>query len=126
MKRFFHILSYVRGYWRYGALNVLFNVLSVVFSLFSLTMIAPFLNLLFLKQQDEYKAIVAKGAPVFKVSADSIIDNFNYYLSQVIMEKGKLHALIFICILVAGIIFMKNVFRYFGMFYMANVRNGVV
>ena len=126
MKRFLHILSYVRGYWRYAVLNIIFNILSVIFSLFSLTMIAPFLNLLFLKQENEYKNILAKGEPQFKISADSLIDNFNFYLSQIIMEKGKLHALIFICILVVTIIFMKNIFRYFGMYFMANIRNGVV
>ena len=126
MKRFFHILSYVRNYMRYAFLNVIFNILSVIFSLFSLTMIAPFLNLLFLKQADEYATILAKGVPVLKVSVDSLIDNFNYYLSKVIMENGKLHALIFICVMVVSIIFLKNVFRYLGMFYIANVRNGVV
>jgi len=126
MKRFLHILGYVRNYMRYAFLNVVFNILSVIFSLFSLTMIAPFLNLLFLKQADEYKNILAKGVPVLKVSVDSLIDNFNYYLSKVIMENGKLHALIFICVMVVSIIFLKNVFRYLGMFYMANVRNGVV
>jgi subfamily B ATP-binding cassette protein MsbA len=89
-------------------------------------MIIPFLNLLFLKQSDEYKVIVAKGAPPLKASADSLIDNFNFYLSQVIMDKGKMSALIFICILVVTIIFLKNIFRYLGLFYMANVRNGVV
>ncbi|MBI4945481.1 MAG: ABC transporter ATP-binding protein [Bacteroidetes bacterium] len=126
MKRFLHILSYVRNYMRYAFLNVVFNILSVIFSLFSLTMIAPFLNLLFLKQADEYATILAKGVPVLKLSVDSLIGNFNYYLSKVIMENGKLHALIFICVLVVSIIFLKNVFRYLGMFYMANARNGVV
>ncbi|HEY4799341.1 MAG TPA: ABC transporter transmembrane domain-containing protein, partial [Bacteroidia bacterium] len=87
---------------------------------------APFLNLLFLKQTDEYKTILAKGAPELKLSAESLIDNFNYYLSQMIMDKGKLNALIFICVLVVVIIFVKNVFRYFAMYFMANVRNGVV
>ena len=42
------------------------------------------------------------------------------------MEKGKVNALIFICLLVVGIVFLKNVCRYFGMFFMATIRNGVV
>src|ERR1035437_8608663 len=126
MKRFLHILSYIRNYKSAAFLNVLFNILSVVFSLFSLTMIAPFLNLLFLKQADEYRNIVAKGVPALKLSVDSVIDNFNYYLSQVIMQNGKLHALIFICVLVVSIIFLKNIFRYLGMFFIATVRKGVV
>ena len=126
MKRFFHILSYVRTYWIYAFLNTLFNILSIVFSLFSLTMIAPFLNILFLKQTDEYKVILSKGAPVLKLSPDSLVDSFNYYLSSIIMEKGKLNALIFIVFLVIIIFFLKNLFRYLGMYFMANVRNGVV
>ena len=126
MKRFLHILSYVKGYWSYAFLNIFFNISSVIFSLFSLTMIAPFLNLLFLKQADEYKDILVKGKPELKATADSVVDNFNYYLSQLIMDKGKLNALIFICLLVVAIVFLKNICRYFGMFYMANIRNGVV
>lgn len=126
MKRFLHILGYVHGYWKYAALNIFFNILSVIFSLFSLTLIAPFLNLLFITKEEEYQSILAKGAPVFKLSVDSIKDTFYYHLSSVIVEKGKLNALIFICVLVVSIIFLKNIFRYLGMYFMANVRNGVV
>ncbi|MEK6615674.1 MAG: ABC transporter transmembrane domain-containing protein, partial [Bacteroidota bacterium] len=126
MKRFLHILSYVRGYWRYASLNIFFNILSVVFSLFSLTMIAPFLELLFLKHADEYQQILAKGKPALTWSVQPLIDNFYFYLSQIISEQGKLQALIFICLLVVIVIFLKNVFRYFAMFFLANVRNGVV
>ena len=126
MKRFLHILGSVRGYWKYAALNIFFNILSVIFSLFSLTLIAPFLNLLFITKETEYKNILVKGVPVLTLSVDSIKDTFYYHLSSVIVEKGKLNALIFICVLVVSIIFLKNIFRYLGMFFMANVRNGVV
>jgi len=126
MKRFFHILSFVRGYVRYAVLNVIFNILSVIFSLFSLTLIAPFLNLLFLTKEAEYQAILAKGLPELSLSVDALKDTFNFYLSSVIAEHGKLQALTFICILVVSIIFLKNLFRYLGMYFMANIRNGVV
>jgi ATP-binding cassette, subfamily B, bacterial MsbA len=126
MKRFFHILSFVGGYKRYAVLNVVFNILSVIFSLFSLTLIAPFLNLLFLTKEAEYELILSKGVPVLSLSVDALKDVFNFYLSTVIVENGKLHALIFICLLVVSIIFLKNIFRYLGMYFMANIRNGVV
>ncbi len=126
MKRFFHILSYIRGYWRYASLNIIFNILSVIFNLFSLTMIIPFLNLLFLMKEGEYKAILAKGIPQLKISADSLVSTFNYYFAQTILEKGKIQALIFICTLVVVIFFLKNIFRYLAMFFIANVRNGIV
>ncbi len=126
MKRFLQILSYVKGYWQHAMLNVVFNIFSVIFSLFSLTMIAPFLELLFLKSADEYQTILDKGKPVLVLSVQSLIDNFYYYLSDIISEKGKLNALIFICILVVVVIFLKNLARYFAMFFLATIRNGVV
>jgi ATP-binding cassette, subfamily B, bacterial MsbA len=126
MKRFFHILSFIRGYVRYAVLNVVFNILSVIFSLFSLTLIVPFLNLLFLTRDSEYQANLAKGHPAFSWSFDYLKDNFNFYLSSEIIAHGKLHALIYICILVVSIIFLKNTFRYLGMYFMATIRNGVV
>lgn len=126
MKRFFHILSYVRGYWRYAALNIIFNILSILFGLFSITMIIPFLDLLFERNTEVYRQILDKGMPVLRLSVDSAKDTFNYYFSYIIMENGKLNALLFICILVVIIIFLKNIFRYLAMYFMANVRMGVV
>jgi len=126
MKRFFHILSYMRGYWRYGFLNVFFNILSIIFGLFSLTMIAPILDLLFMQNETEYAERLAKGKPEMMLSVQSAIDNFYYYLTKIIVDEGKLNALLFICILVVTFIFLKNVFRYFAMFFLANIRIGVV
>ncbi len=126
MKKFFRILRYVKGYWRYATLNIICNTLSVLFGLFSLTMVAPFLNLLFLNNDAEYAERLAKGAPAAKLSFDSAIDNFNYYLTKIIAENGKPQALLFICILVVGFILLKNFFRYLAMYFLANIRNGVV
>ncbi|MGC8803719.1 MAG: V-type ATPase subunit, partial [Bacteroidales bacterium] len=47
MKQFFAFFPYLKPYWRQGLLNILFNLLSVVFSIFSLLMLAPFLGILF-------------------------------------------------------------------------------
>lgn len=126
MKRFFHILSYIRGYWRYGLLNVFFNILSIIFGLFSLTMIAPILDLLFRQNETEYAERLSKGKPEIVLSVQSAIDNFYYYLTKTIVDEGKLNALLFICILVVAFIFLKNLFRYLAMFFLANIRNGVV
>lgn len=109
-------------------LNALFNIIAVVFSLFSLTMVAPFLDLLFLKGGDEYAKRLAEGKPRFEVSIEWAIDSFYYYFTSVIMDpdKGKLYALYIICILVVVMFLCKNIFRYFAMFFLAPVRNGVV
>lgn len=91
-------------------------------------MVAPFLDLLFLKTDQDYADRMAKGAPQLKMSVDSLVDNFYYQFTAIIVdpEKGKLYALIMICVLVVIMFFFKNLFRYLAMFFLAPVRNGVV
>lgn len=126
MKKFFGVLRYVKGYWDYATLNIIFNILSVIFSLFSIAMLFPFLQVLLLGNATTLNETLQKGAPVFTLSASSITDNVNYYLSKIIVEQGKLEALVLICLFVIINIFLKNLFRYLGMFFIAPIRNGVV
>jgi len=120
MKNLFQVLKYIRSYPGYAALNVLFNVLSVVFSLFSLTMIIPFLQLLFDKTKLVYTA------PVFAWNTDALVGYFNFYISQIIIEKGEINALMFISVMVVVLFLLKNLTRYLAMFFLAPLRNGVV
>lgn len=126
MKKVLRVLKYVKGYKTYASLNIFFNILSVIFSLFSLTMVAPFLDLLFMKGDSDYLSTIAKGKPELKFSVQNIIDTFYYELSKLIVDDGKIKALVFICLLVVVFIFLKNLFRYLAMFFLSNVRNGVV
>lgn len=125
---YWRILKLLKPYSVYVCLNAFFNILSVVFSLFSLTMIAPFLDLLFLKEESFYREKMAAGIPALKLSAQSLIDNFYYYITQIILDpqQGKAAALFYICASVALLFFFKNLFRYLAMYVLANVRNGVV
>jgi ATP-binding cassette, subfamily B, bacterial MsbA len=126
VRKFFGILRFVNGYWNYGVLNIVSNILSVVFSLFSLTMIAPFMTFLFTTETTRYAEVIAKGEPSFKLSAGGIIEVFNYHMAVLIQRDGKLAALIFICIAFVIMIFLKNFFRYMAMYFVAPIRNGVV
>lgn len=120
MKETMRILRYARPYWGFASLNIGFNILSVLFSLVSLTMVVPFLGLLFGTQE------LVTVKPVFEFSVNSLSGTFYYYISSIIIEKGKVDALIFICILVVILFFLKNLFRYLAMYFLANVRNGAV
>lgn len=82
-------------------------------------MVAPFLNVLF-NQTANYEKIP------LNFSVKSLYSNFNFFLSNFIEENGKLEALFLISILVVTLFFLKNLFRYLGMFFLAPVRNGVV
>jgi len=120
MKDLFRILKYVKNYPGFVVLNVLFNVLSVFFNLFSLSMIVPFLRLLFDKTN------LVHQAPPFEFTTDSIVQNFNYIISKIIIQQGEINALMFISLMVVILFFLKNLSRYLAMFFLAPLRNGVI
>ena len=120
MKKLFRILSFLKPYWGKVSLNVFFNLLSVVFGVFSITMVIPFLGILFKTQ-----ALVYEPVP-FAVTVDSLQHNFNYLLSRFVVEKGELYALVFVSIMAVVMSLFKTGFRYLAMFYLAPIRNGVV
>ncbi|MCC7301058.1 MAG: ABC transporter ATP-binding protein [Bacteroidia bacterium] len=126
MKYIVRVFSFVRNYKKYAALNILFNILFAVFSLFSLTLLKPFLDVLFYANEEQYRTILEKGDPGFSLSASGVVDAFNYHITRLVTEEGKLQALIFICVFVLVMIFFKNLCRYMAMFYLAPIRNGVV
>ena len=92
---------------------------SVVFSLFSLTMIIPFLNILF-NQEQEYTKVP------WSFSVKTLLNNLNYTIAEYIHDHGKVAALTFICGLVVLMFFLKNLFRYLAMYFVSPIRNGVV
>ncbi len=114
------ILRYIVPYWNKVALNITFNLLSVIFSLFSLTMAVPFLGILFNNQP-----IVTDPLPL-RLTMESILGNFNYYLSMLIVNYGEVFALIFISAVVIVTSILKNGFKYMAMYHLAPIRNGVV
>jgi len=83
-------------------------------------MIIPFLGILF----DMNKLVTEK--PVLELSTKSLFENFNYLISKIIIDEGQMAALGYVSLLVIIFFFLKNLFRYFAMFFLAPVRMGVV
>ncbi|MBT6438887.1 MAG: ABC transporter ATP-binding protein, partial [Flavobacteriales bacterium] len=110
MKSLLRILAYAKQYKLYALLNVICNALSSVFSLFSIAMIIPFLNLIFLQDNKDYEAYLLNGEPQFSFSSSYVVDYFNYYLSDNILNSsnGKVDALIFLCAVIGVMFFFKN------------------
>ncbi len=120
MKKFLRILSFIKPYWGYALLNVFFNLMTIVFSLFSFALLVPFLNLLFGKD-----ALITQR-PDFAFSSDGLLEYLNYEISQIIISSGKHQALLFICLVLVSAFFLRNVARFMSSFFMANVRVGAV
>jgi len=121
IKKLKKIWIFVKPY-KWNALgNISFNIIQVFFSLFSLILLIPFLNLLF---SDDAVGVLIK--PELKLSSSGILEYGNYYISQIIADSGKVRALLIISLFVAIMIFFKNFFIFFANFFMAPLRNGVV
>ena len=120
MHFFLKILKYIKTYYSYVFLNISSNILSVIFSLFSLTMVIPFLGILFGTQEKIYQA------QTLTLDASSIKENFYFLISKTIDDKGNVEALLLICILVLVMFFLKNLFRYLALFFLTPIRNGII
>jgi subfamily B ATP-binding cassette protein MsbA len=70
--------------------NVIFNLLGVLFNLFSLLLFIPFLSLLF----NKVPPIAEK--PAFEWSKTALENRLNYEMGQYITQSGPEAALIFI------------------------------
>jgi ATP-binding cassette, subfamily B, bacterial MsbA len=97
---------------------------SVIFSLVSITMLIPFLQLLFLQDISTNDKI--PDLPGFALNVEYFKGVFYHFFTKIIVEQGKIEALIFICVTVIIIFFLKNLFRYAALFFLAPVRHGIV
>lgn len=118
MKTLLRILAFSRPYLFQGFLNVFFNVLAIVFSLVSVSLIIPVLGILFGTQEKVYTL------PEWSIG--NAKDIFYYHITQMIDSQGASYALGFICVFVVASYFFKNVFRYFSLFFLAKFRNGTL
>jgi len=92
------------------------NIFLSIFSVFSLALIIPFLQVLF--QQVEPITI----RPEFALSVSAINDTFNFYLGTLITTYGAVSALVMIAITMIILTFISDFFRYMAQFFAAPIR----
>ena len=113
-------MRYAKPYWVYAVINVIFNIIVILFSLVSFGALIPILQILFRMSKP------VTSAPPFAFNQDSIMQNINFYISDLIAKYSEITVLAYICILLVALYFLKNLFRYFAMYFIAVLRNGVV
>ncbi len=120
MHTFRKIFNYIIPYWTRLVLNVFFNLLSVIFGLFSLNMVIPFVGLLFQSHREVYELMPTQ------LDFEVLINNFYYYMNLLTTTYGEFASLVFISSIVIITSLLKNGFRYLALYHLAPVRNGVV
>ncbi len=96
------------------------NLAGAFFSVFSLAMVVPFLQVLF------RPAIIPVPPPPFRLDKDVVISHFYYFVDYLSFTQGKSMALFFICLFVLGMFLLKNIFQYLALYVLAPIRTGVV
>ena len=77
-KEYIKILRFVKPYWWQAILNIFFNLLYVIFSLVSLTLIVPYLRLLFnVEPANSASKVIQNHPPAFAFNTKDITDTFN-------------------------------------------------
>jgi len=100
-------------------LNIVCNLFMALFTAVSIPAIIPFLQILF------NKAPQVTVEPEVK-NVSSAIEYTQFLFSNSLQENGQSTTLIYICVVIVVIYFLINVFRYFSMFFMIPVLNGIV
>ncbi len=120
MKKYTRMFKYLKSYNKNLSLYFFNIVLSILFSMISLSMLAPFLQILF------GKSATVSEAPSLGLSMESILAYLRFTISWIIQTKGPLNALAFICITIITTIFLKNLFLYLALRFLAPIRNGIM
>ncbi|HNM32276.1 MAG TPA: ABC transporter transmembrane domain-containing protein, partial [Chitinophagales bacterium] len=129
MKDLRSLLKYCRLYLPNVFLNILFNLLSTAFSIFSFLMLIPFLNLIF--HADKLAGMPIQTVPFsithLKEYVGALFDNKIIYFIQhsSSIEEGKSQALLYICLFTVVVFFTKNIFRYLAVHFLAPMRTGI-
>lgn len=121
MKDFFKILKrFIPPYKKKLILNFLFNLLSALFTVFSVATMIPILQILFDSSKD-----VLELKP-WEFTSDIITNNLYYYITAFKLENGAGLTLLFIGIFTIITTMLKVGFYYLGAYQAVYIRNGVV
>jgi subfamily B ATP-binding cassette protein MsbA len=99
---------------------MLFSFISTFFSVVSLAMIVPFLQILFEQVQPPLLL------PTWDWSLPSLLQTLYYYAGQHFGAHNKFSLLLGICVVVVILFFLKNAFIYGSMHMLSPLRTGVI
>ncbi|MCW3094137.1 MAG: lipid export ATP-binding/permease protein MsbA [Ferruginibacter sp.] len=113
MRNFFRIFKYIHIPKDKLALYTLYTLLATFFSLLSIGMLSPFMNLIF-----------NAGNATGTIQSNSIGQLKNYL--QPIVDRDKLAGLAIICVIIVLATLLKNLFLYLSYYISTPVRNEIV
>ncbi|WP_319504525.1 ABC transporter ATP-binding protein [Bacteroides graminisolvens] len=125
MKEFIQVLRrFVPPYKKFLFLSILFNILSAILNVFSFTLIIPILQILF-KMTEAHYSYIAWTDPAVGLK-DIAINNFYYYITDLINQYGQSTTLLILGIFLAIMTFLKTGCYFLSSATMIPIRTGIV
>ena len=121
MKDFFKILRrFIPPYKKQLFLNFLFNLLSALFTVFSMALMSPILEIMFGTNKEIYNMVP------WAMTKESLYNNLYYYITFFKVAHGVGLTLLFVGCFVILATLLKVGFYYLGAYEAVYMRNGVV
>ena len=125
MKEFINVLKrFVPPYKKYLVLSIIFNILSAVLNIFSFAALIPILQILF--QTGDAEAATSVMAWDWGDVQTVLMNNLNYYVTQLIAEFGQTTTLLLIGIFLAVTTAFKTGAYFLSSATIVPIRTGVV
>lgn len=113
---------YVAPYRKYLGGSVILSLLSVIFNVFSFSMLIPILNMLFGLDDSTYQLVPWSDIH----GSQDLINNLYYYVAEYTGSYGASKALLFLCLFVCVMTIFKTACYFGSTAVMIPIRTGVV
>ena len=125
MKQFWKIFKLTLNYKKTLIASILFNLLTVVFSLVSVGVLSPILRIIFSTSEEVYANPSFQSVNNIDSFKSYIGNKVNYEITQANLEIGPAKLLAIVLGVTALLFLLKNVFRYLASIAITFIKNSV-
>jgi subfamily B ATP-binding cassette protein MsbA len=119
MKVFWRFFKYLKPYVKPLATANFFMLLFVIFSLASIGLVMPFIDLLFNQTPESLSTDVS-------FSIFNLKEWLTYQLNQFVQSYSKQELITYLCFLIVIVFIFKNLFAYLQTWFMSIVEQGII
>lgn len=120
MKGIFRILALIKPYRGRVVGYTVLTLFSSIFSIVSISMAIPFLNIIF-DRGDQNQAVTQ-----YSGQARNVFQWLIEFIQKIKLEDGQQAALLYVCVSLVVLFFLKNLTRYFALNVLTPARTGVI
>ena len=117
---------FILPYKRFVGLNIFFNLIATLFSLFSFATIIPILQVLFGLDIVQTQYVDFSWRDDFQTIISALKNNVYFFIEQTLTNYGPGTVLMYLAVFLIATAFLKATTTYFGAYFMIPIRTGVL